>query len=233
MIEKRSATIAKSDTILQKDSSYVIKNDGTIEASLTFSLGKDYLDELPAIDEDHPVDRRLKCYNKNITYGDLDIITCTCSYFGIAAKQSTDPVFDYSGGTSSEPIETHDRFDVFAGTNSAPLNGATYDSETGAFVNFSGEEAGDFLGVQYYLTPAVNVTVNYWTTNKPDLTKRMKVHTVPEIGKDTFREVPGVADYLLVDMPYRRVGDLYQVSELYMGSGARGWNKTIYKAAAK
>lgn len=216
-------------TIQQTDSAYVIKNDGTIEASLTFLVDKGYITELPELEDEHPDDVRLQCYNKAITYGELSFVTCVCSYFGIAPQKQTDPVFDYSGGTSSEPIETHDRFDVFAGTNGSPLNGAKYDETTGAFLEFSGTDSGDLIGVQYYLTPAVNVSVNYWSDKEPDLSLRMKVYDVPEIGKDRFIKVPTVKNYLLVDMPYRKVGNLYQVTEQYMGSGARGWNEEIYE----
>jgi len=214
----------------QTDSSYVIKNDGTIEASLTFAVDKINLHLLPIIEDEHPDDSRLQCYNKAITYGNLDMITCVCSYFGIAAKVTSDPSFDYQGGTSSEPIETHDRFDVFAGDSAAPKNGAVFEDD-GSFKHFAGDGAGSLLGVQYYLTPAVNVSVTYWTTKKPNLSNRMKIYKDPEIGKDIFKRVPNVKNYLLVDMPYRRVGNLYQVTEQYMGSGSRGWNETIYKKA--
>lgn len=214
--------------IHQTDNTYIIKNDGTIEASLTFKCTKENLIDLPDIDDNHPEDGRLQCYNKAITYGNLNVVTCVCSYFGMAPQTHTDPVFDYQGGTSSEPIETHDRFDNLAGTSASPKNGAVF-GDDGSFKSFSGDGANKLLGVQYYLTPAVNVSVTYWTRKVPDLSRRMKIYKEPEIGKDLFKRVPNVKNYLLVDMPYRRVGDLYQVTEQYMGSGSRGWNEAIYK----
>ena len=230
MITKSNTGDEAINLTRQTDSSYVIKNDGTIEASLTFTVDKANMYLLPAIDDKHPEDSRLQCYNKAITYGNLNIITCVCSYFGIAANTTSDPSFDYQGGTSSEPIETHDRFDVFAGNSAAPKNGAVFEDD-GSFKHFAGDGAGSLLGVQYYLTPAVNVSVTYWTTKKPNLSNRMTIYKEPEIGKDLFKRVPNVINYLLVDMPYRRVGNLYQVTEQYMGSGSRGWNTTIYKEA--
>ena len=228
MIKKSNTGDEAINLTRQTDSSYVIKNDGTIEASLTFTVDKTKINLLPAIDDNHPDDARLQCYNKAITYGNLDTVTCVCSYFGIAAKETSDPSFDYQGGTSSEPIETHDRFDEFAGNSAAPKNGAVFEDD-GSFKHFAGDDAGTLLGVQYYLTPAVNVSVTYWTTKQPDLSNRMEIYKDPEIGKDIFTRVPNVTNYLLVDMPYRRVGDIYQVTEQYMGSGSRGWNETIYK----
>ena len=230
MITKSNTGGEAIDLTRQTDSSYVIKNDGTIEASLTFTLDKASISLLPAIDDKHLDDPRLQCYNKAITYGNLGVITCVCSYFGIAANTTSDPSFDYQGGTSSEPIETHDRFDNFAGTSAAPKNGAVFEDD-GSFKHFAGDSAGTLLGVQYYLTPVVNVSVTYWTTKKPNLSNRMKIYKDPEIGKDIFKRVPNVKNYLLVDMPYRRVGNLYQVTEQYMGSGSRGWNATIYNNA--
>ena len=230
MITKATGGELRIPLTKQTDSSYVIKNDGTIEASLTFAVdtGNEHL--LPAINDKHPDDARLECYNKAITYGNLGMISCVCSYFGIAAALTSDPTFDYQGGTSSEPIETHARFDSFAGTSAAPKNGAVFEDD-GSFKHFAGADAGTMLGVQYYLTPAVNVSVSYWTTVEPNLGKRMTIYKEPEIGKDIFKRVPNVKNYLLVDMPYRRVGNLYQVTEQYMGSGSRGFNETIYKKA--
>lgn len=212
--------------VKQVDSSYVMKNDGTIEASLTFVADVSSTNDFPDIDEDHPDDFRLQCYNKNITYGDGELVTCTCAYFGIEGNK-TEPIVSYDGGTNNDPIETHPNFDTLAGTEAAPLNGAAFD-EAGLFVGFTGAGAGDLLGAQYYLTPANNVSVTYWTTTKPNLNKRMSIVSSPEIGRKTFYKPPNVKNYLLVDMPYRTQGNLYQVTEQYMGSASGGWNRTIY-----
>ena len=213
--------------VKQVDSSYVIKNDGTIEASLTFTADVQDIDDFPDIDDDHPDDFRLQCYNKNVTYAAAELVTCTCSYFGIEGTK-TEPVVSYDGGTNNDPIETHPGFDTLGGTLAAPVNGATFDEESGLFVGFTGAGAGELLGVQYYLTPANNVSVSYWTTRKPNLNRRMDVVTRPEIGRKTFYKPPNVKNYLLVDMPYRTQGNLYQVTEQYMGSASGGWNRTIY-----
>jgi len=223
--------------VKQVDSSYVIKNDGTIEASLTFTADVQDIDDFPDIDDDHPDDFRLQCYNKNVTYAAAELVTCTCSYFGIEGTK-TEPVVSYDGGTNNDPIETHPNFGEtgeagLAGTVNAPLNGAKFVSDPeaddyGSFIKFSGDDAGELLGVQYYLTPANNVSVSYWTTRKPNLNRRMDVVTLPEIGRKTFYKPPNVKNYLLVDMPYRTQGNLYQVTEQYMGSASGGWNRTIY-----
>lgn len=216
------------EPIKQADSSFSIKNDGTIEATTTYKTESQYIDSLPQVGDEHPEDSRIKCYERRITYDSLDLITCACSYFGIAAKKQSDPTFDYVGGVNSDPIETHNRFNNIAGDSTTPQNGARFDEQTNEFLGFAGADAGKFAGVSNFLTPAVNVNVTYWTTEKPDLSLRMKQYDVPEIGKDIFRKMPTVKNYLLVDMPYRQVGDLYQVTEQYMGSGDRGWIPKIY-----
>lgn len=214
------------------DSSYVIKNDGTIEASLTFTVDKANIDLLAAIDSEHPDDVRLKCYNRTITYGNNKLVTCVCSYIGIAVvgtTKKTEPVISYEAGTNQEPIETHTRFNLIGGTPAEPENGAQYDEDTGQLLGFSGDDAGDLLGVQYYLTPSANFSMTYWTTEQPNLERRVKWIKDPEIGVKMFPRVKSVKDFLLVDMPYRKVGDLYQVTEQYVGSGERGWNQDIYE----
>jgi hypothetical protein len=217
----------------QVDGSIVKKNDGTLEASLTFVTEKGKEALLPIIGSSHPDETNLECYNKTITYGVGELITCTCAYFGIGVVK-TSPVVSYDGGTNNDPIETHPKFgetDVngLAGTSSSPKNGAEFDSETGEFIGFTGEDAGDLLGVQYYLTPANNVSLTYWTTTKPNLNRRMSIVGTPSLGSGrTFFKPPNVKNYLLVDMPYRVQGSLYQVTEQYIGSASGGWNKLIY-----
>ena len=219
------------DNLRQVDGSIIEKNDGTLEGSLTF-VGEE-IDEFPKIGDSYPTKDKLECYNKTITYGAGDLITCTCSYFGIDVSK-TSPVVSYDGGTNNDPIETHPKFgetddNGLAGTAASPKNGAEFDSETNAFIGFTGDDAGDLLGVQYYLTPANNVSVTYWTTIKPNLNKRMSIISKPQLGDGrTFLKPPNVKNYLLVDMPYRIQGSLYQVTEQYMGSAKGGWNKTIY-----
>ena len=219
-------------SLRQVDGSIVKKNDGTLEASLTFVTEKGDEISFPIIGDSHPDNVALECYNKTITYGDGELITCTCAYFGIDVAK-TEPVVSYDGGTNNDPIETHPKFGEtdetgLAGTAASPKNGAEYDSETGQFIGFTGDDAGDLLGVQYYLTPANNVSVTYWTTTKPNLNRRMSIVAKPEIGRKTFYKPPNVKNYLLVDMPYRIQGSLYQVTEQYMGSAKGGWNKAIY-----
>ena len=226
------------DNLEQVDGSIIEKNDGTIEASLTFVTEKVYILTLPKIGDTHPTKDKLECYNKTITYGAGDLITCTCSYFGIDVSK-TSPVVSYDGGTNNDPIETHPKFgetdaNGLAGTVDVPLNGAKFVTnpeadDYGSFIKFSGDDAGDLLGVQYYLTPANNVSVTYWTTTKPNLNQRMSIVSKPSLGAGrTFLKPPNVKNYLLVDMPYRIQGSLYQVTEQYMGSAKGGWNKIIY-----
>ena len=71
MITKATGNEPRIPLTKQTDSSYVIKNDDTIEASLTFVVDTENEYLLPAINDKHPDDARLECYNKANTYGNL------------------------------------------------------------------------------------------------------------------------------------------------------------------
>ena len=228
---------ALNTAIIQPDRTIIEKNDGTLEGNIIWKVDAGNLGALPDLDDLHPDNYKLECYNKTISYGTNGIVTCQASYFGLESSP-TDAVIDYSGGQNNDPIETHPDFETFAGTVTAPLNGARFVTDTaaddyGSFIEFGGGEDANgpqYKGVEYYLTPSTQVTLSYWTSKVPRLKTRLKIYKkIPFVSSRQFRQPPDVVDWLLLDTPYRQVGNFYQVTEQFLGSGPNGWNNVIYE----
>lgn len=215
------ARVEKGDltgAIIQPDRSITEKNDGTLEGSIVWKCDASEADEqLPKLGDLHPDDDRLEVYNITRTYNSNGIVTANCSYFGLIAS-ATPPVVSYSGGTNSDPIETHPNFSTLTSSSNY-----SYDDD-GNFLGFTG---GDLQGVQYYLTPSSTVTVSQWFDSKPILGARIAIVTRP-IGTSGYIFSSDIKNWLLVDSPYRQVGNFYQVSNVYIASGPSGWNTKIY-----
>lgn len=222
--------------------------EGTLEGSVTWKINNGNI--TPAtVDSDislpkvatndgapgapHPDDNRLECYNRTITFGPNDVITCVASYFGLVRSQ-TIPTLSFTGGVTTEPIETHPKFEEFGTAE----NGAQFDSETGAFLNFTKfVEAGDpprnddefanFMGVDNYLRPATNITISWWEDKKPRPSKLATIRTVFPYEAN-LRKPANVTDFLLIDESIRQVGNFYEITQNYMGSESQGWNAKIY-----
>jgi len=209
--------------VIQPGYTLTEKNDGTIDGTVVFECDNDYFARLPQLRAPHPRDGRCEIYNREITYLGLKKVRLTASYFGLISSK-TDPIVNYSGNTDKDPIETHHKFEEFAGTKDAPINGAQFDSETGEFLGFFDQTIKDLFGTRHCLMPATMVSVSYWQSSVPSLSKRMTIKSsIPG-----FRKPSDVKDFLLLDIPYRQIGSFYQVTEQYLGSGPNGWSKKIY-----
>lgn len=229
----------------QVDSSYVVKSDGLVEASLTFQqlTGPDEgfgggqassIDSasVPEVGDEHPDVVGLLCTSRTVIYGDM-VTTYVCDFLGIDGKE-TERFLAYNAGVNSENIDAHPRFDEIAGTPSAPVNGAVFD-DNGQFTGF--ENTSDLAGESNYYSSGASVEVTYYTFNQPSLANRMKIYDTPNMGDNYFQK-PNPQDtvnYLLTDTPYREVipgTGLYQVTEQYLQSGDQGWNTRIYVKGA-
>ena len=227
-----------NNVIIQPDRSIAEKNDGTLEGQVIYKCDVTFINKLPRLGATHPDDNRLECYNINKTYNSNGLVTATASFFGITSS-TTDPVITYSGGQNNEAITTHPNFADFAGTVDAPLNGAVFETDTnaadyGSFIEFGGGESADgpqYRGTEYYLTPSTMITLSYWTDKVPTLKNRLKIYSrIKGVSSADLKVPSDVADFLLLDTPYRQVGSFYQVTEQYLGSGPQGWNNVIYNA---
>jgi len=208
---------------IQPNYSLTEKNDGTIEGQVVFICDIERFANLAQMGSVHPREPRCELYNREITYLGLERVQMTGSYFGLVTSK-TDPIISYTPNTNQEPITAHPDFESFAGTVDTPLNGATFDSDTGEFLGFYDQTITGLYGVSFYLTPATLLSRTYWTQNVPTLQNRMKrVSTIPG-----FRKPPDCKEFLILDYPYRQIGSFYQVTEQIMGSGPNGFSTILY-----
>jgi len=222
---------------LLPDYSLTEKNDGTIEGQVVFECDDRLIDNLPRMGSPHPRDRRCELYDIETTFLGLNKVRMTGSYFGLVAPK-TKPTISYTPNTNQEPITSHPNFL----TKLMPAGGVWRDDETNEFIDANSYLALDeedrknlefvgwtnpkdeLFGVEYYLTPAALVSLTYWTRSVPLLSKQMIIKkNIPG-----FKSPPGVKEFLLMDSPYRQVGNFYQVTENYMGSGEKGFSRLIY-----
>jgi hypothetical protein len=144
----------------------------------------------------------------------------TCEYAGFEGVPI--PVIEYSTGVGEEPIQTHPDFESFAGTPSAPLNGAifidfetnekTTDNGRGIFEKFWLNPPNQFSGVTSYLMP---VPCKRITSIAP----------IPELVSRVGR-LEG--EWLVTGVTASRRGRIYQNVVEFRGPGRRGWNADIY-----
>jgi len=207
---------------LQPGATVSINQDETVEASASFKTSTPDTNP-PELGEEHPYEFDAKCYNITETRNQAGIITYDCAYFGInGGRKRSELEIAYSGGTSSDPIQTHPDFDKLT----APSN-YSYDDD-GNFLGFTG---GDLAGVQYYLTPSSTVTISYWQDTAPKTEARVKIATRRDLEIITkgFALPSDITNWLLVERPFRQVGNFFQVSETFIASGPKGWSTDIYE----
>ncbi len=173
--------------------------------------------------EQHPDDPRLECYERTVEFGAGNIITCVASYFGLWEPSRT--LIEYKGSVTALPITRHPNWesDISLSAVLDPL---------GSFLGFDGFDTteGDYrnlYGTREYLAAGTSITLTYWMETQPSA-KTIGVIYTPTEG-DGLPAVTGVKDFLIVNQSYRQIGNFYQVSEEYLGSGAEGWNSIIYK----
>jgi len=172
----------------------------------------------------HPFDYRLTGYRRRLTRLANGKCNVTIGYIGLASEP-TAAYIEYPGGSGQEPIETHPDFVSFAGTPENPLNGAQFE-DTGEFIGFASEDNQQELnGTRSYIVPSVLVNLTYYTHYVPNVSRIGKPWTgyIPDLIKP-----PNVRDWLLIGMPYKKLGNLFQVSQQILGSGPNGWNRNVY-----
>lgn len=182
--------------------------------------GFDILRALPAINSTHPK------YG-GITLARIQIGTekgksvATLSYDGEVDSNPSGPAFEVSTSPALRevPIETHPKFNKWAGTAKAPKDGVF---EGGRFIGW--QPTSKFYGVTSYLSPSVEVSITRYESNEPDLSD---LGTVVKTAQG-LPKVGGRRNWMLVGMPYRSSGDGFQVTYVYMLSGRAGWDKEIY-----
>ena len=146
-----------------------------------------------------------------------------------------EPVTGLSRTVNQEPLDSHPNFSGTPdsivgqacnndGTSEEP-NIIIRDSD-GAFKVIS-NEANDVAlrGVSSYLVAGAEYTVRYADESKPNLENVGRVvESLPLNGPD----VGGDFNWLLSSIDYEQRGEVYEITERYLLSGANGWADSIY-----
>jgi hypothetical protein len=224
LTKKGTITDYYSDgVVIQPGFSLTEKNDGTIEGQVVFECDETRFNNLPQMNAAHPRDTRCELYNREITYLPLRKIRMTGTYFGLVSSKTT-PTISYTPNLNQDPVTSHPDFATFAGTEAAPMNGAKFDRESGEFLGFFDPSVKDLFGAEFYLVPATLLSLTYWTKTVPSLGRRMTRKTsIPG-----FRKPSDCKEFLVIDFPYRQIGNFYQVTEQIMGSGPNGFSTILY-----
>jgi hypothetical protein len=149
-----------------------------------------------------------------------------------------EPVYTLSAALSEEPIELHPDFATFAGTPSAPENGAifvdpdtnqiTTDDARGVFREFFATVGGLpnlKAGIESYLSPGATWQVTYFSTSRPT-----DLGDLGEIDEPTGSE-PSFGsgrDWLYSAADYTRRGGIFEIRKTWLLSGRGGWDSDIY-----
>lgn len=197
--------------------------NGLLTGTLSYEGDRAFAGGIPPVGSLHPYDYRLTCYKRSVHFIKTGKVRGTLSYIGVSADPT--PFFiEHPGGSGQDPIETHPHFVDFAGTAAAPANGANFDVDTGEFLGFTDPESS-FFGVKSYIVPNVMVNVSFYTHYVPDLSYVGNLYSwnIPNLVAP-----PNVRNFLLLGMPYRQIGNVFQVTHQVLGSGPAGWNRQIY-----
>lgn len=216
---------------VQPDRTIIERTDGTLEGTVTYVTKKEWAPYLPRLEETHPDDNRLEIHTVEKTLNRVGLASATAHFRGLTDDPTT-AVISYVGSPDRESIETHPNFTTLAGTQKSDAkNGAKWllrqgDNETYYVFDGFRDSDNELFGVEYYLKASTQVTTTHWQTAVPKVV-RMKI--VPSI--DGFKKPADVKDFLLIDTPYRQIGNLYQVSKIYLGSDVSGWSTKVYPQA--
>lgn len=207
--------------LMQPDWDLIEEEDYSLRATLMYKGDRVNEGKAPKIGDQIFNGLPLFCFSRRRVYNRLQQLTVQCDFIGIERDPSPYKV-EFPGGSGTEPIESHPNFSLFAGTFANPKPGSLFDEDTEEFRAFI---SGNKQGVTSYIVPDVRVNLNYWTFRVPQAKR---------ITKEIATSLPGVVpnatvlNYLLTGLIYRQFGRLYQVTEQWLGSGARGWDRQIY-----
>ena len=203
--------------------------------------------ELPVARSAHPnfIDLFLKSASIVKQKGDYDLMEVVyegaapgggdANINGAQGNPLFEPVTGLSRTVNQEPLDSHSNF---SGTSDSIVGQACNNDGTsedpniiirdsdGAFKVIS-NEANDVAlrGVSSYLVAGAEYTVRYADESKPNLENVGRVvESLPLNGPD----VGGDFNWLLSSIDYEQKGEVYEITERYLLSGANGWADSIY-----
>lgn len=233
-------TSGKRDApILQPEEQGAVDRYGVDVLTRTEMLHKDvFPDQLRSKYSVHPNYRNMAVNRIDwqlVAGGEFYRVTYT--YEGFIATLP-EPDYELQGSLDEDPIELHPNFEAFAGTPSAPLNGAVFidpdtekptaSDELGVFREFRariGPAANRKAGVEGFLTPGVTWTENSFSTSRPTDLGQLGTIDSPSGPQPSFS---GSRDWLYWQATYRQRGGIFQITKTWRLSGRGGWDPDIY-----
>lgn len=186
--------------------------------------------------------KRKFAYNKQVRSPDLERFVLqigfhkkvrrwgfnNCAIRGAESWSSTSDQYENTVEVSctmrEEPIESHPNFESWAGTPQKP-NCGIFD-EDGKFTGWNSKTEGGKImaGVKSYLVPSYSGTVSYISKGVPSLGGIGRIG-----GGGGLPSVGGMYQWMCTGISYQSMSDgNYKVSETYLLSGPKGWNRYIY-----
>jgi len=142
---------------------------------------------------------------------------------------------------SAEPIDTHPRFNEFAGSPSEPLNGARFDPKDGRFLFFQSEypagsgKLNPFAGIRSYYVPIQVISQTRIEQEWPDenIVSQLGQIIQSDYLSNTIPSLSGERNLLFTGMKIRSIGNVYfEVTKTAALSGPRLWKEEIYSDQA-
>lgn len=169
----------------------------------------------------------------------------TALYVGVLRK--TDPVWEVSTSTSSEPIETHKDFykwtlkthptGQLSNSEKAALTKDSFEdwvqfeqpngaNSIGAFRAFSPNAPDDLPGVRNYMIGRQSLRKIFYTNTKPALTAPTTINTPAGAPYSAPQGRNWI--YMGANIRVRGSGKIFEVTETWDMSGPKGWNAVVY-----
>lgn len=216
--------------ILQSSGERVVSEDSVATCSATWFVYpyEAAQSNSPIISKSsHPIWSGLFCKSVSIKkYGTGAIITA--QYEGSESWSSTDDsnenTVEVACTMREEPIESHPKFEYWAGTPEKP-NAGIFD-EDGKWTGWNQKTAGGKImrGVKSYLVPSYSGSVSYVSRGRPSLGGIGNIG-----GSGSLPSVGGKYQWMRTGISFQSIADgKYRVTETYLLSGPNGWNRYIY-----
>ena len=176
----------------------------------------------------HPIWSDLYCKSVGIKrHGEGAIITAQyegSEFVWDSDRDSSENTVEVSCTMREEPIESHPDFERWAGSPDKP-NCGIFDDD-GKFIGWNSKTEGGKImaGVKSYLVPSYSAAVGYISRGMPSL------GGIGSIGGGSgLPAVGGNRQWMCTGISYQSMSDgNYKVSETYLLSGPKGWNRYIY-----
>lgn len=220
----RKVSGQKKKKIIQPESQIEVDRFGIARITILEKVYFEYLQDkgnVRPLGQKHPVFPLMEITRATGTMGVDGFWGISYVYEGVLGAMP-EPTYELNGSLEAQPIQTHPDFETFAGTPSAPLNGAIFDEQE-AFVEF-GISGGKKAGIQSFMDPSATWTKVSFSVIKPMLRDLGKIEAPPgQPPKMSSR------NWLFWGVSSRKRGGVWELRETWKMSGRGGWDEDVYQ----